>query len=238
MVFRHISKDLKDRALWLISHGSPRETKLCKRVCLDPMDLGLASLRVQTHFATSQLWPHWTSEGSPEFAKATDACGTLEEAKKSYNELFRGLCTERGKGKLLVLLRSSEGMLSPARGKARESGPELRKCADSGYEGMGGQRDAPGALWGSVTRPAGAAAYQRPKSLLQVLLLKSHPVEQEYKGVVCTSIFVEASRLVPTPLFFAFALSLHTHSFVHLPPAVVQYWHSDPALLTRYLHSQ
>jgi hypothetical protein len=70
-------------------------------------------------------------------------------------------------------------MLSPERGKARESGPELRKCADSGYEGMGGQRDAPGALWGSVTRPAGAAAYQRLKSLLQVLLLKSHPVEQE-----------------------------------------------------------
>jgi hypothetical protein len=50
-------------------------------------------------FATSQLWLHWTSEGSSEFAKAADACGTLEEAKKSYNELFRGLCTERGKGK-------------------------------------------------------------------------------------------------------------------------------------------
>jgi hypothetical protein len=51
------------------------------------------------------------------------------------------------------------------RGKARESGPELRKCADSGYEGMGGggggQRDAPGALWCSVACPAGAAAYQR-----------------------------------------------------------------------------
>jgi hypothetical protein len=93
------------------------------------MDLGLASLRAQTRAAvsgiaelgrkdverslsctltrTSQLWPHWTLEGSPEFAKAADACGTLEEVKKSYTELFRGLCTERGKGKLLVLLRSS-----------------------------------------------------------------------------------------------------------------------------------
>jgi hypothetical protein len=64
-------------------------------------------VHARVDFATSLLRPHWTSEGSPEFAKAADACGTLEEAKKSYTELFRGLCTERGKGKLLVLLRSS-----------------------------------------------------------------------------------------------------------------------------------
>ena len=78
---------------------------LCKGVCLDPKDLGLASLRAQTRAAVSGIaelgrkdvervlsrtlartslpWPHWTSERSPEFAKAADACGTLRRRKRA-----------------------------------------------------------------------------------------------------------------------------------------------------------
>jgi hypothetical protein len=33
----------------------PQETKLCKKVCLDPMNLGLASLRAQTRAAVSGI---------------------------------------------------------------------------------------------------------------------------------------------------------------------------------------
>ncbi|KAN0109097.1 hypothetical protein V8E52_009619 [Russula decolorans] len=107
-------------------------------------------------FATSLLWPHWTSKGFPEFAKAADACGTLEEAKESYTELFRGLCTERGKGEtpgiawvicltvLGTVVRELGGLKhfkcpgGDAVTGARESGPKLWKCVDSGSEGMGG----------------------------------------------------------------------------------------------------
>jgi hypothetical protein len=38
-----------------VSCRSPRETKLCKRVCLNPMDLGLAVLRAQTRAAVSGI---------------------------------------------------------------------------------------------------------------------------------------------------------------------------------------
>src|SRR6267154_1495011 len=70
---------------------------LQKRCRAQPIVHALADL------ATSQSWPHWTTGGYPGFSKAADACGTLGEAKESCTELFRGLCTERGKGELLFL---------------------------------------------------------------------------------------------------------------------------------------
>jgi hypothetical protein len=62
--------------------------------------------------------------------------------------------------------------------KARESGPELRKCADSGYEGMGA-RETLLVLSGLCYASSRCCSVSAPESLLQVLLLKSHPVEQE-----------------------------------------------------------
>jgi hypothetical protein len=46
-------------------------------------------------------------------------------------------------------------------GKRGRSGPELRNAQIVDMRVWGGRRDAPGALWGSVTHPAGAAAYHR-----------------------------------------------------------------------------
>ena len=55
-------------------------------------------------FATSQLWPHWTSKGSPEFTNAADACGTLRRRKRAKLCSLGELCTERKKGELLRFL--------------------------------------------------------------------------------------------------------------------------------------
>jgi hypothetical protein len=48
-----------------------------------------------------------------------------------------------------------------ARGKRGKAGRNSGNAQIVGMRVWGGQRDAPGALWGSVTRPAGAAAYHR-----------------------------------------------------------------------------
>ena len=42
-------------------------------------------------------------------SKGTDMCGILREVKESYTKLWKGLCTERGKGGLLILTGGSLG---------------------------------------------------------------------------------------------------------------------------------
>ncbi len=88
------------------SRRSPRDTKLRKGARIGPRCVGLALIRPRAgatvsggatlsrkrwatrpvlrrcaRLATPYLRPHWTSEGSPEFAKSADACGTLGNAK-------------------------------------------------------------------------------------------------------------------------------------------------------------
>ena len=55
-------------------------------------------VHTRTDLTTLQPWPHWTTEGYPEFAKATDMCDTLKEAKESCIELWKDSALRGGKG--------------------------------------------------------------------------------------------------------------------------------------------